>query len=903
MRRVLFFSIAIVLGCQGGPGPGRTGVDSGQPDSGSLGAGVDAGPDAGVAGQEAGTDAGVAGQDAGPGDAGASDAGVGSLADAGASDAGVGSLADAGSPDAGSPDAGPHPWPPPSRAGYLNPIPAENALAGDPSWLQGFTSSYAHQIEGYANRVSAAAGESVDVMLNVDSAHDATWQLYRLGWYGGAGARKLSEGAVQVSPQAACPEDVTTGLIRCAWAKALTVTIPPDAVSGLFVVRVVRSDNYGALVPVVVRDTRPADLYFQSSVSTWQAYNKWGGESLYDDDDNLPGHKGTVVSFDRPYQGDFGAGHLLRWEIFMARFLERTGYDVSYTTNLDVSREGQAALVRRGAFLSVGHDEYWTGAERDAVEGARDAGVPLYFFGANAAYWKIRTSAPGGDGNPRVISCYKQHPELDPMAGTPDRTGRFRDANIGRPEESLVGTMYEGWMLFGHPWVVAGAQHPLFEGTGLQDGDTLPQLVGYEYDRTFVGGTPGPATVVSRSPVVDAEGRPGFSEATVYTAPSGALVFGAGSIYWSLGVSGPSRDVRVMRMTANLFLLGLRLPVPAALLGQTAPAAPAGDPVWATDVRTLASGMSGAAGVAQLPDGTSLVADARAHRIWRIDAGGAVHPFAGDGNGSGSASYDNVPGLRARFYQPTALVADAAGNVYVSDTHNCVIRKIANDANRTTTTLAGTLTACEYADGTGAAARFNTPMGLAWQDATHLLVADSANQALRVVDVQSGVVTTLAITHGGDEADGPAATATFYFPSAVARAGDGRVFFLASSTGKLKVIGTDPARTITTLTQGGLGFADGAGTSARLLAQGGLVWDGTALLVADAGNQRLRRITPGATADTTQVHTWAGSGKVGAADGPARDATFSLPLGLFRAGDGTVLVADGAFGTLRAVRP
>ena len=89
----------------------------------------------------------------------------------------------------------------------------------------------------------------------------------------------------------------------------------------------------------------------------------------------------------------------------------------------------------------------------------------------------------------------------------------------------------------------------LFTGTGLRNGDAIPLLVGYEYDRTFSEATPSPVTVLARSPLVDGEGRPGFAESTLYRVPSGALVFAAGTIYWSLGVE---TDARVARMTANL---------------------------------------------------------------------------------------------------------------------------------------------------------------------------------------------------------------------------------------------------------------------------------------------------------------------------------------------------------------
>lgn len=800
------------------------------------------------------------------------------------------------------PPPSPRPDWPPSRTQYVNPIPAENQRPGDPTWSSGFTASWNHQVEGFADRVSASAGESVTVRAHASVAKTGKWTLYRLGHYGGAGARKISEGTTSYAPQAACTNNLTTGLVSCAaWTPTFSLTVPQDAVSGLYVIRLLRDDNYGSFVPLVVKDTRPADLLFQSSVTTYEAYNQYGGESLYvDNDDGIAGHKALQVSFDRPYKSGQGTGNLLSWEIYAAAFFERYGYDVTYTTNLDVHREGAQTLVKRGGFLSVGHDEYWTGEERNAVEAARDAGVPLFFLTANPAYWKIRLSDPGVDGNARTITCYKQYPSRDPLAGTADQTGRFRDAPISRPEEALTGVMYESWMFFGHPWVVSDASHFIFQGTGLQNSDVVPLLVGYEYDRTFNGGTPGPASVVAHSPVVDAEGRPGFSESTVYRAPSGAMVFGAGTIYWTLGLSGGQADARVQRMTANLLNAALKLNVPDGLATITPPAGPSLNPAWATDVNTLGAGMQGPAGVAQLPDGTVLVADARGNRIWKL-VSGTPQPFAGDGNPSGDPAYDNVTALRARFYQPTSLAVDSAGRVYVADTHNHVIRLIDIDANRTVSTFAGAIFQPGLQDGTGSTARFNDPMGLSWQDATHLIVADSANHAIRVIDVTTKAVSTLAVTHWGDDVDGPASSATFYFPTATAAGPDGRVYFVSSSTGKVRSIGTDAAHTVTTLVAGGLGLSDGAGTTAQLLAQGGLVWDGQGLVVADSGNQRLRLIVPGTDAASTRVQTIAGSGKVAMTDGSAAAASFAMPLGLFRPSAGTVYVADGG-GSVRVLR-
>ena len=834
-------------------------------------------------------------------------------------------------------------------ATYVNPIAAENALAGDPAWrvrkgdgAPGASAAAGRpvHVEAYTDRVSLKAGETVAVMANApDGPQPLAWTLYRLGWYGGAGARKLSEGTATAVAQPACPETTATGLMRCAWAASFSVTIPANAVSGFYVVRMLRTvDGYGAYVPLTVRDDRMSDLYFEAAVSTWQAYNRWHGKSLYDDDDGLAGRFAVTVTWDRPYIHDYGSGQLLRYEAPMAAYLERYGYDVSYTTNLDVTREGVNALRRHGAFLTAGHDEYWDGKERDAVEAARDNGVHLFFFGANTAYWKVRITDPGADGNARLMTCYKAIPANDPQANTPDQSGLFRGAAINRSEEKLVGTTYEEQVLFGHSWIVADGGHFAYEGTGLKTGDALPGLIGYEYDTQLDQAPPGATSPVGRSPVVDINGRPGAAAAVSYRSASGnALVFSAGSIYFPYGVDpfcatlgscpagnpaapGQFRDERVERLVANLFKAALNLPVPAALSSPQAPASPHVVGAYAGSVTTVLGGLAGPSSVARLPSGDLVFADPRGNRLWRI-SGGAVSAFAGDGQPGGedvgAQHFDNVPGAQARFRGPSSVWANAAGEVFVADAGNNAIRKVAADAGNTVTTIAGALRQYGTSGDNGPAinARFASPMGINGLYARNgsavvergLLVADPGAGKVRAIDFATGVISLLAGNPAsGQAADGPGANVILNSPTSVASDDDGRVFVVVSAgfAGiSVKAIGADAQHTVSTLTKGGNGLSDGSGTQAALFAQGGLLWDGSGLLIADPGNQRLRRLVPGTDAASTAVATWAGNGQARTGDGTGATASFALPLGMARnRADGTVYVADGT-GSVRAVHP
>src|SRR5438132_5759290 len=339
-------------------------------------------------------------------------------------------------------------WPPP-RPDYVNPIPAENALAGDPDWLSGRDST-AQEIEGCGDRISAHAGDTVAVQVSSSLSTTATWVLYRVGWYGGAGARSISRGGpLSVRPQPPCPMEAGTGLVRCNWTTGFQFDVDSKMVSGLYALKLVREDGKTRFIPLIVTDDRPADLLFQASVQTYEAYNAWGGESLYRDASRTLAHGyAAKVSFDRPFDQDRGLGQMLKWETPMARFLERHGYDISYGTNVDVGTRSLTFVDRAGMFLSVGHDEYWAGNERYIIERGRDEGVPLAFFSANTGYWKIRYDDWNDSGVPRTVVCYKQndHP-LGPTA-----SGLFRGTWINKPENALLVVVYENTQLLTFPF-------------------------------------------------------------------------------------------------------------------------------------------------------------------------------------------------------------------------------------------------------------------------------------------------------------------------------------------------------------------------------------------------------------------------------------------------------------------
>jgi hypothetical protein len=464
----------------------------------------------------------------------------------------------------------------------LVPIQIENALPGSSGWRVPIAPR--HGIEGYASDVSLAAGDSLDIHVSTAPAADYRVELYRLGWYGGIGGRLVAclPSCTASEPGQAQPvplPDPGTGFLDAGWTITDAIRVPASWVSGYYVA-VLRltsgpAAGKGSWVPFVVRapPAQHSAILVQAAVNTWQAYNRWGGMSLYKDASG-GSCKGicTHVSFNRPY--DPATQGFSNFELPLVHFLEESGYDVSYSTDVDTDRD-PAELLRHRLVVVAGHDEYWTKRMRDGFETARTLGTNLAFMGANTGYWQMRYASQR-----RTIVEYRTR-RLDPEPNPARKTVRFRDLVPPRPECELEGVEYvrAGVESIGgqHDFGVApGAlPDPWFSGTGFTASSLLPGLVGYEWDAVAPGCKTPLLTVLFHY-----GGAPAPADAVRYTAPSGAIVFSAGSLSFAKGLDDfqerpgvrTTGDQRAERFVRNAFADLLRPAAPSSVRTSAGPA-------------------------------------------------------------------------------------------------------------------------------------------------------------------------------------------------------------------------------------------------------------------------------------------------------------------------------------------
>ncbi|GAB3443519.1 hypothetical protein GCM10027517_22100 [Phycicoccus ginsengisoli] len=544
-------------------------------------------------------------------------------------------------------------------AAPVNVIACENTKTGTPSSNWAVSGVGDATIQGFATSMSVQAGDTVHFKIKT-TANSYHLDVLRMGYYQGNGARMIQAG---VKPTATLPQTQPncavindgTGMVDCGnWAESASWTVPSTAVSGVYMVHLVRDDTGGSsmMVFVVRNDASHSDVLFQTSDQTWQAYNTYGGNSLYQctltncPPNSLASYTGaSKVSYNRPFHSaadDSGRSWLMYAEYPMIRFMEANGYDVSYTSGVDMSQSSAAPLLlNHKTFMSVGHDEYWSGQQRANVENARDHGVNLAFFSGNEVFWKTRfeSSYDGTSTANRTLVCYKDthyDVQVDPVAWT----GTWQDPRFsppsdgGRPQNALTGQLFvtnsgttdiqvpaafsklRFWRNTAVSRLTSGQTATLGAGLG---------TLGYEWDADVDNGfrpagafrlsatTYNSSQVFTDYGTTTKDNQSATHNMTLYRAPSGALVFGSGTVQWSfgLGQSGSAADVTMQQATVNLFAdMGMQ---PYALLSGLTTAS------TSTDTMAPTSVVSSPAANATVGDGAKVTVSGTAS-----DSGGGV---------------------------------------------------------------------------------------------------------------------------------------------------------------------------------------------------------------------------------------------------------------------------------------
>ncbi|WP_213816483.1 N,N-dimethylformamidase beta subunit family domain-containing protein [Glaciihabitans sp. dw_435] len=549
-----------------------------------------------------------------------------------------------------------------------NAIVCENLQPGTDPSVWDITGAGDGSIQGFSTDISVNVGSTMYFKVDTD-ASAYTIDIYRTGYYQGLGARKINTAPVPVTAtlpqtQPACLPDSSTEMLDCGnWGVSASWPVPSTAVSGVYFALLTRTDTGGqSHITFVVRNQASTSaVLFQTSDPTWQAYNTYGGSDFYEGAANGRAYK---VSYNRPVvtrAANDGRDFYFSAEYPLVRFLEKNGYDVSYFSGVDTDRYG-SLLTNHKVFLSVGHDEYWSSAQRANVTSARDAGVNLAFLGGNDVYWRTRYEASTTGGNAyRTLVSYKETWGWGKIDQTsPQWTGTWRDPRYtttaygaGLPENALTGTQYMS--NFSDLAVTVSAKEGksrLWRNTSLASlaagtsATLAAHTIGYESNEDVDNGSRPPGLIrLSTTTGAVPQYLQDFGNnvaagttthhITLYRAPSTALVFSAGSVQWTWGLdqthdgNGAAADVRMQQAQVNLL---------ADMDAQpTTLASPLVAASKSTDATAPTVTITSPTASASIPNGTTVTATGTASDVggcvagveYSTDAGATWHPATG----------------------------------------------------------------------------------------------------------------------------------------------------------------------------------------------------------------------------------------------------------------------------------
>ena len=422
-------------------------------------------------------------------------------------------------------------------SGLVTPAVAQDQIVST------FDGAYAAEdkLAGYTTSASVLPGEVLK--LRVRSAGTWSVMVIRIGSHAGGDGRVIDSLTNQpASSQPDCTMTADTLMVSCPWNDTLSFATGSWP-TGLYVARLDSSDGF-AVAPFVVRSSNNAGkTVVNFGLFTLAAYNKFGGTSAYRGIDNTAVGKAKVVSLDRPIDSAWALPHFIRHEASVAIAADRNLTDATWTTGVDM-HNGATSLSGVTSIITSGHDEYWTVAQRKALDKALSKGTNLFITGGNTLYWRVRLQASSVGAN-RQMAIYKEK-SADPVKNSAQTTVRWRHSPKGNPESKISGTVYNNWhdVCNEEPndWIVTDPTWWGYNNTGVTAGTRIPGLVGREVDQLMTKfPIPKNTRIVAHgSYICGLTGMPvtKLHDATFITLKSGASVFATGSQMWPCAMNG-----------------------------------------------------------------------------------------------------------------------------------------------------------------------------------------------------------------------------------------------------------------------------------------------------------------------------------------------------------------------------
>ncbi|MDA8278358.1 MAG: hypothetical protein M0Z45_09235 [Actinomycetota bacterium] len=422
---------------------------------------------------------------------------------------------------------------------YSSAIQHENSLPGTSQWKIS-NAGAPGDIEGFASSTYAQIGDNLRLFVST-IAPTFQVQAFRMGWYQGKLGRLIwTSSTISGVVQPRCLITYTTNTTSCTnWQVSTAIKINSTFVPGDYLLKLVASTGPQQYIPLQVVDPNSnAAIVVDNAVTTWQAYNAYGGYSLYHGPANANSDRATKVSFDRPYSYYFGlgSGDFLGNELPLVALVEKLGLNVTYVNSIYLDLHPSLTL-NHNAFVSLGHDEYYSPTMRNALQNSISQGHSILFLGANAIFRRIRLE-PSPLGPDRIEVNYRIA-SLDPLYGKNNAlvTTNWPSPPDPQDESSLTGLQYQCNPV-NAPMVVVNPNSWIFAGTLARFGTTIPHLIGSEFDQ-YLPYAPHPSNVeiLSHSPLL-CRNVPYFSDMVYYSTPSGGGVFSTGTNYWVVTLQG-----------------------------------------------------------------------------------------------------------------------------------------------------------------------------------------------------------------------------------------------------------------------------------------------------------------------------------------------------------------------------